>query len=71
MFADSKPTALLDKNKFPEQDSPLDIAGAFDPFLSFGAIDGDAESWTELLAYSWGVDWNASDSSVNDESVGV
>ncbi|HEY9859447.1 MAG TPA: hypothetical protein V6D16_08070 [Candidatus Obscuribacterales bacterium] len=67
MFAEFKPTALLEQDEFPEQNSPLDIAGAFDPFLSLGAIDSDAEDWMELLAYSWGVDWTSLDTSASDE----
>nr|WP_290227443.1 hypothetical protein [Trichocoleus desertorum] len=66
MFADFKPTAVLEENELPSQDSPLDIAGAFDPFLSLGALDSDAENWAELLAYSWGVDWTTSDSATSD-----
>ena len=68
MFAVFKPTAVLEKDKLPEHNSPLDIAGAFDPFLSLAEIDGDAEDWMELLASSWGVDWTTSDSSSDHES---
>ena len=71
MFADFKPTALLVKDEFPELDSPLDIAGAFDPFLSFRAVDSDAGDWMELLAYSWGVDWDTPDASAKAESDAV
>jgi hypothetical protein len=61
MFAEFKPTAVLENDKLPEQSPPLDIAGAFDPFLSLGAIDSEGDGWMEVLAYSWGVDWAASD----------
>ena len=68
MFAVFKPTAVLEKDELLEHNSPLDIAGAFDPFLSLAEIDSDAEDWMELLASSWGVDWTTSDSSSDPES---
>lgn len=68
MFAVFKPTAVLEKDELLEPNSPLDIAGAFDPFLSLAEIDSDTEDWMELLASSWGVDWTTSDASPDPES---
>lgn len=67
MFAESKPTTVLE-DELLEENSSMDIAGAFDPFLSLGSIDSDAENWMELLAYSWGVDWTTDDSSSSHDS---
>jgi hypothetical protein len=67
MFAEFKPTAVLEKDELPEHNSPFDLAGSFDPFLSLAEIDSDAEDWAELLAYSWGVGWTAPEPSTDDE----
>lgn len=68
MFAEFKPTAVLEKDKSPEHNAPFDLGGAFDPFLSLADIDSSAEDWMELLADSWGLDWTASDASSDEES---
>ncbi|HEY9747236.1 MAG TPA: hypothetical protein V6C63_00940 [Allocoleopsis sp.] len=68
MFAEFKPTAVLEKDNLPEYNAPFDIGGALDPFLSVADIDSSAEDWMELLADSWGLDWTASDTSSDEES---